>query len=251
MISKESMTDSHKIMNSVIEWLKIIETKTFVDDGMLLRMKITLTIWPHKSTSTKRANGGFIQRSKVLILCHWGIDLVSSRHCLLCNDCNKKQEKNHRCLLTLTNTNNGTNNGRHEVHLLHGGIGKVHGGLLIIPKVKTEMHRVLSERGDLLLAVFGKILRKKTFMNSIHFVTDWSFTADGGLLYPTVCVNTTPQMTRFRDAKVCNNWLQVRIDDHRIQSDYKYKSELQNPEGKKFVLGITSAWWHRTTPMST
>ena len=30
-------------------------------------------------------------------------------------------------------------------------------------------------------------------------------------------------MTRFRDAKVCNNWLQIRIDDHRIQSDYKYK----------------------------
>ena len=43
--------------------------------------------------------------------------------------------------------------------------------LLIIPKVKTEMHQVLSERGDLLLAVFGKILRKKTFMNSIYFVT--------------------------------------------------------------------------------
>ena len=58
-------------------------------------------------------------------------------------------------LLTLTNTNNG----RHAVHLLHGGIGKVHGGLLIIPKVKTKMHQVLSERCDLLLAVFGKILQ--------------------------------------------------------------------------------------------
>ena len=55
-------------------------------------------------------------------------------------------------------------------------------------------------------------------------------------------VNSTPQMTRFRDARVCNNWLQKRIDDHRIQSDYKYKSDLQNPEGKKSVLGITSAW---------
>ena len=49
-------------------------------------------------------------------------------------------------------------------------------------------------------------------------------------------------MTRFRDAKVCNNWQQIRIDDHRIQSDYKYKSELQNPEGKTSVFGITSAW---------
>ena len=58
----------------------------------------------------------------------------------------------------------------------------------------------------------------------------------------SIRVNTTPQMTRFRDAKACNNWLQKRIDDHRIQSDYKYKSELQNPEGKKSVLGITSVW---------
>ena len=39
--------------------------------------------------------------------------------------------------------------------------------------------------------------------------------------------NTTPQMTRFRGAKVCSKWLQERIDDHNIQSDYKYKSGLQ------------------------
>ena len=61
------------------------------------------------------------------------------------------------CLLTLTSTNNG----RHEVRLLHGGIGKVHGGLLIIPKVKKEMHQVLGERSDLLLAIFGKPLRER------------------------------------------------------------------------------------------
>ena len=45
-----------------------------------------------------------------------------------------------------------------------------------------EMHQVLSERSDPLLAVFGKILRDKTFMNSTYFVTDGSFTADSGLL---------------------------------------------------------------------
>ena len=60
------------------------------------------------------------------------------------------------CLLTLTSTNNG----RHEVHLLHGGNGNVHGGLLIIPNVKKEVNQVLSEWGDPLLAVFGKLLRK-------------------------------------------------------------------------------------------
>ena len=67
-----------------------------------------------------------------------------------------------------------------------------------------------------------------------------------------VCVITTPQMTRFRDAKVRNNWLQKRIDDHRTQSDYKYKSELQNPEGTEictwyYVCVVTPS----TTPMTT
>ena len=59
---------------------------------------------------------------------------------------------------------------------------------------------------------------------------------------PVRFCKTTPEMIRFRDAKVCKNWIQIRIGDHRIQSDYKYKSEPQNPEGKKSVLGIASAW---------
>ena len=59
------------------------------------------------------------------------------------------------CLLTLTSTNNG-----HRVHLLHGGIGKAPGRLLIIQKVKKEVSQVWSERCDPFLAVFGKNLRK-------------------------------------------------------------------------------------------
>ena len=49
-------------------------------------------------------------------------------------------------------------------------------------------------------------------------------------------------MTRFRDAKVCNNLVTDEIDDHRIQSDYKCASGLQNREGKNSTLGIESAW---------
>ena len=45
-----------------------------------------------------------------------------------------------------------------------------------------EMHQVLKERCDLLNAVFVKVLVDKTFLNSTYFVTDGSFTADGGLL---------------------------------------------------------------------
>ena len=55
-------------------------------------------------------------------------------------------------------------------------------------------------------------------------------------------VKTTPQMTRFRDGKLCDNLATDEIDDHGIQSDYKCKSGLQNPEGKNSTLGIASAW---------
>ena len=55
--SKESMTDSYEIMNSVSERLNTIEMKKFVDDGMLLQMKITLIICQKKNTSTTRTNG--------------------------------------------------------------------------------------------------------------------------------------------------------------------------------------------------
>ena len=132
-VSKESMTDSCEIQNSVVEWFQIIETKNFVDDGMLLRMKIKLTIWLHKNTLSIRANSGFIQISKVLILYDWRRDLISNEHCLPCIDCNEKQKETHKCVRTLTQVNNG-----HRVLLLHGAIGHVHGGLLIPLKVTME-----------------------------------------------------------------------------------------------------------------
>ena len=42
-----------------------------------------------------------------------------------------------------------------------------------------DAHQILNERSDLLIAVFGKILLHKTFLNSTYFVTDGSFTTDG------------------------------------------------------------------------
>ena len=52
------------------------------------------------------------------------------------------------------------------------GIGKVHGGLLIIPKVTMEMHQVLSERERLVDCSIWQDSSKKTFMNSNYFVSD-------------------------------------------------------------------------------
>ena len=122
-----------------------------------------------------RAIGGFIQISKVLTLCHWGIDLISSRHCLRC----------------------------------------------------------MTPDADMMQS--------------------WKLPDS----YNTVTVNgenvkTTPQMTRFRDAKVCNNRLQIRIDDHRIQSGYKYKKWTTKSRRTEFCY-----WFYvcvvkpSTTPMTT
>ena len=139
--------------------------KKFVDDGMLLRSKITLTIWQYKDTSSVRTNGGFIQISNVLIPCLLRHRSDFKQACLPCNDYNKKQEKN-TCLLIITRTNSGS---WHKVHLLHGGIGKVPGGLLIIQKVKEEASKSLGkERGDPFVAVFGKHLRKR--LSRIQFI---------------------------------------------------------------------------------
>ena len=55
-------------------------------------------------------------------------------------------------------------------------------------------------------------------------------------------VKTTPQMTRFRDVKVCKNIITDEIDDHRIQSDCKCTVGLQYPEGKNSTLGIAYEW---------
>ena len=90
--SRASMIDSYEIQNSVIEWLKIIETKNFAENGMLLRMKIIPTIWPHKNTLSIRVTGGFTRTRKVPILCQWRTDLTSNRHCLPCHNWNKKAE---------------------------------------------------------------------------------------------------------------------------------------------------------------
>ena len=61
----------------------------------------------------------------------------------------------------MTEINNG-----HKV-LLHGGIGKVHGGLLIPVKVTMEMKPSTDKNGATCCTVFGTILLGKTFLNSI------------------------------------------------------------------------------------
>ena len=72
---------------------------------------------------------------------------------------------------TLTEINNGLK------VLLHGGIGKVHGGLLIPMKVTMEMNQVLTEQGDLLYSIWNNS-SGQDFFEFNYFVTAGSLTAD-------------------------------------------------------------------------
>ena len=51
------------------------------------------------------------------------------------------------------------NNGHRVLLLLHGGVGKVLGGLLIPMKVTMEMNQVLIEQGDLLYKYLEQVFR--------------------------------------------------------------------------------------------
>ena len=92
---------------------------------------------PHKNIIITRVIGGFVQTRHVPILCQWSADLTLNIQCLPCSNWNRKKQ--------LAEINNG-----HRVLLLHGGVGKVLGGLFILMKVTMEMNQVLMEQGDLL-----------------------------------------------------------------------------------------------------
>ena len=51
------------------------------------------------------------------------------------------------------------NNGHRVLLLLHSGVGKVLGGLLVPMKVTMEMNHVLIEKGDLLYKYLEQVFR--------------------------------------------------------------------------------------------
>ena len=77
-------------------------------------------------------------------------------------------------------------------------------------KVIMEMNQVLTEHGDLFFKYLETILQGMIFLNSFTLLQmdrlqlTRSTVTDGG-------VNTTPQMTCFRGAKVCTKWLQGKV----------------------------------------
>ena len=73
---------------------------------------------------------------------------------------------------------------RHRVRPLPGGNGKTPGGLLKkIRKSRTRQAKSWERSGVTpLFTVLWRKPQKMAFKNSFYFVTDRSFTADGGLL---------------------------------------------------------------------
>ena len=136
------MTDSYEIMNSVSEWLNIIEMKKFVDDGLFLQMKIT-----HYHLSEIEyfyyKNKGWLHPKKS------GSNTLPLRN----------RSDFNRCLLW------------------NDYIGKIPGGLLKNSESQGGGNQSLeNEQGDPLLMELWRKPPKVAFMNSIYFVTDGSWT---------------------------------------------------------------------------
>ena len=93
-------------------------------------------------------------------------------------------------------------------------------------KVTMEMHQVLNERGDLLIAVFGKIPRDKTFLNSITLLQMDRLQLSAVYCNRRGCKHNTSN-AMFRGVKVCSKWLQERSDDQIIQPDNKFTIGLK------------------------
>ena len=117
--------------------------------------------------SLQEQMGGFIQRSKILIFCHWGMDLISSRPLSTLQRLQtRSMRRTTRAYLFLQAQ---TMASWHRVHIQHGGNGKaLGGGLLTIQKVEEEVIQAKSGRSDPQLAVFGKNLRKR--LSRIQFI---------------------------------------------------------------------------------
>ena len=170
-------------MRTYLPWandLNIIEMKKIVDDGMLLQTKVILTTFQNRNTSSTRTSGCLIPIRRVLTPFHWEIVLISSERSLLRNVYTKTLEKT-TCgylLLQAQTMAVGTEFVFYMVELTRF--------LVIFLKFRNSRRggkqSLENERSNPLLIVLWSKPPNMTFKNSIYFVTDRSFTADGGLL---------------------------------------------------------------------
>ena len=205
--SRASIIDSYEIQNSVNEWLKIIETKNFAEKGMLLRMKIILTIWPQKNTRFTRVTGGIIRTSKVPILCERRTDLTSKKALSTLQQLKQEEEGAFQ---------RPTNSDRNQHCAQNSSSWWNWQGSWWTPYSFESHDGDETKYWQNGCTVFGIILLGNTFLNSITLLQ-----MDRLQLTSVYCnrrvVSIIPQMTCFRGAKVCRIWL----DDQFIRPDNK------------------------------
>ena len=167
-------------MLSVNEWLKTIEMKKFVDDGMFLQRTITLVICQSKNSSTTRTSGGSISISRVLTPYHWENVLISSKRCLPWNDL--QQEVGEEQLAPTPYWKNKQWKSAIEFVLCMVGMVRLLVVFLKFREPRKRQAKSWERTGDPLFAVRWWKPQKMAFTNSTDFGTERSFTADSGVL---------------------------------------------------------------------
>ena len=133
-----------------------------------------------------------------------------------------------------------------SVHFLHGGIGKVHGGLLIIPKVKEETSRVFNERRDTLFIALWRKPSEMAFSNSLILLK-----IDRLQLSAVYCIRRGvwkqhlkwPVFAMWNMQEFGYRW-ELTITEYSLTTSAK-------SERKNCTFGVASALSNRATPMTT
>ena len=132
--------------------------------------------------STTCKFGGSLSISQETTPNDWENVLISTKRCLHQTVYIKKLEGIRSSPFRIGRTNNGD---RQRVLPLFDGNDKIPGGF---PKNSKKIKKkdackgLRSNGATRCLQIFGENLRRMTFTNSFYFVTDRSFTADGGPL---------------------------------------------------------------------
>ena len=172
------MIVSCEIIFSVNGCSKTVEMKKFVVHGTFLQKKITPTECQNQNTFTTGKIGGSLSISQETLQNQWENVLTSTKRCLHWTVYTEKLEDDNSSPFLTGSTNNRD---QHRVLPPPGGNGANAGGL---PKNSKKVKKVDYDRTDrrVVYRSLAKTLRQMAFTNSFYFVTDRSFTADGGLL---------------------------------------------------------------------
>ena len=200
----ESMADSC-VMFSVNGWYKTIEMKKLVVHGTFLQNKMTTTECQNQNTVTTGKIGGSFSTSQEMTPNGWENVLMSNKRCLHKHVYTKKSENNNSGGHSTGSISDGD---QHRLLPPPGGNGKNPGGL---PKDSSEINKEAANKGLLsngatrCLQNFGGIVRRMAFKNSFHFISDRSFTADGGLLWPMGGYKDNTSQDPFPRCELCKN----------------------------------------------